>query len=352
MALQHKPNTPPDWFKILGVSFLMVVAINETTLASEPAPEITIDIVEFEGWRTARLSNGEVELSIPLDIGPRIISFRLVDGENVFKVYDDQIGTSGEDEWVIRGGHRLWVAPEDGDRTYVPDNDPVNFEVLGRNRFLISGRPDPTFGLVKEIEIELPLEGTKVEVLHRIRNTSSESTRLAPWALSVMAPGGLEFIPLPQEAVHLEEMQGPGVERFAPKYGMAFWPYANIDDPRFTIETELITVRQDPEAEAETKIGLATALGVASYANRGALFIKRFPYDPAASYPDFGSNYETYTNDAMLEMESLGPLVELGPDETTIHSETWELIDLGDVRLNFEEPAQAFESVRSLMELE
>ena len=55
------------------------------------------------------------------------------------------------------------------------------------------------------------------------------------------------------------------------------------------------------------------------------MFIKRFPYEPDAAYPDFGCNFEVYTNGDILELESLGPLQELRPGRQLTHTELWSL---------------------------
>src|SRR5262249_54312551 len=77
-----------------------------------------------------RPSNPDAELVITLDVGPRVISYKLTGGKNVFKEFSDQLGKSGEKDWVARGGHRLWTAPEDLTRTYAPDNGPVKYQEL------------------------------------------------------------------------------------------------------------------------------------------------------------------------------------------------------------------------------
>ncbi|MGB9809934.1 MAG: hypothetical protein ACPLSA_07860, partial [Caldanaerobacter sp.] len=46
-----------------------------------------------------------------------------------------------------------------------------------------------------------------------------------------------------------------------------------------------------------------------------------------ATYPDFGVSFETYTNDWMLEIETLSPLTKLKPGETVEHVEEWELYE-------------------------
>src|SRR5713226_1650682 len=90
---------------------------------------VEIEKINFKGWPNSyRMTNGEVELVVTGDVGPRIIRYGFVGGQNIFKEYADQIGKTGEKEWQIRGGHRLWVGPEDLTRTYALDNGPVEYK--------------------------------------------------------------------------------------------------------------------------------------------------------------------------------------------------------------------------------
>src|SRR5215471_3976088 len=153
----------------------------------------TIEKVEYHGWKNnLRLSNGEAELIITLDVGPRIISYRLANGRNVLKNYEDQLGKTGEKDWQIRGGHRLWAGPEDLTRTYAPDNGPVQHEDLpamepGARGVRLKPAPDAAYGLQKVLDIQVPPTGSRVTVTHHLTNLGPERTTLAPWALSVMA---------------------------------------------------------------------------------------------------------------------------------------------------------------------
>src|SRR5438067_8989288 len=93
---------------------------------------VKIEKVAYQGWPNCyRVSNGEVELIITSDIGPRIMRFAFAGGQNLFKEYPETLGKSGEKKWQLRGGHRIWSAPEDDPRTYAPDNGPVHIEVKG-----------------------------------------------------------------------------------------------------------------------------------------------------------------------------------------------------------------------------
>ena len=91
------------------------------------------EIISFHGWHnTLRLANEDMELFVTTDIGPRILVYKTPLGDNVLKTFDDQLGSSGELEWRIRGGHRLWLAPEDPTLSYHLDNGPAAWTGLGR----------------------------------------------------------------------------------------------------------------------------------------------------------------------------------------------------------------------------
>src|SRR4051794_41449809 len=72
-----------------------------------------MDLVEFGGWPDCiRLTGGAVELIVTTAVGPRIISARRADGENVLWVDPDAAGLTGGDEWrSYGGGPRLVSAP-------------------------------------------------------------------------------------------------------------------------------------------------------------------------------------------------------------------------------------------------
>jgi hypothetical protein len=71
--------------------------------------------------------------------------------------------------------------------------------------------------------------------------------------------------------------------------------------------------------------GIFNSAGWGAYYSRGALFIKRATPLANARYPDFGCNFEIFTNPEFLELETLSPIVELAPGESASHTEIWEL---------------------------
>lgn len=273
--------------------------------------------LKHAGWEhNLQLVNDRVEIIISLDVGPRILSYKTPRAENVLKNYPDQMGTSGETKWMIRGGHRFWIAPEDEILSYVPDNLPVNHELTGPNSVrLVNSGVDP-WKIKKEMHISLAENSSEVTILHRATNEGTESVEIATWGLSVMVPGGLEIIPLPPLGQHPRDL--------LPNRLMVAWPYTDLADPRWRFGESFITLRQTEES-APTKLGLAHKQQWVGYLTRDALFIKTFDYEEGAVYPDLGCNFETFTNSEMLEIESLSPLKKLAPGESVSHTERWYL---------------------------
>lgn len=273
--------------------------------------------LNYHGWpHSCRLTNNTVELVLLADVGPRIIRFGFLGQENEFKEYPELAGQMGGDQWRIYGGHRLWHAPESNPRTYLPDNGPVEVEEH-RDFVRLIQSAEPGNGIQKEMDVHLAPQGARVQVTHRLRNQGPWPVRLAPWALSVMAPGGCAIAPLPPYGAHGAHL--------LPTSSLALWPYTDMQDPRWHWGTRHLLLRQDPESATPQKAGLNTPDGWVAYARNGHLFVKRFHYEREGVYPDLGSSVELFTNGDMLEVETLAPLAELAPGAQAEHVERWSL---------------------------
>lgn len=301
---------------VLGISLLLAISVQ--------GAEITLEKAQYAGWENnIRLTNGTVELIITLDVGPRILRYGFVNEENVFWEKTDHLGGTGEKEFRLRGGHRLWHAPEIPSRTYYPDNGPVTAEKLSANSVRVRAATEVPAYVIKEMDVSMAPDTGRVTVVHRIINVGPWPIELASWGLSVMAPGGLEIIPLPKKTPHPQAL--------LPEFPLVTWSYTDLADSRFTFGTRHILVQQDKKGP--NKLGLTLTTGWAAYLRNGYLFAKSVPYQPGATYPDMGCNYETWTNQDMLEMETLGPLQSLEPGKACQHTEHWGLFKgIGDVK--------------------
>jgi len=277
---------------------------------------VRLEKIVYGGWENSlRISNRTVDAVVTTDVGPRVIRYGFIGQQNEFCEVENDRGETGREEWKMYGGHRLWHSPENNPRTYQPDNSPVDWKEIPGG---VSLRQEVEIltGIRKEMEITLAGEGSAVSLLHRLTNHGSWPVELAAWAITVMAPGGREVIP--------QARKGSGL---LPDRLISLWPYTRLDDPRVHWGDRYIIIDQDSSAAEAFKIGLPNPAGWAAYFNRGRLFLKRYRHQTRAQYPDYGVSYETYTNDFMLEMETLSPLTLLEPGESVEHGEVWELYD-------------------------
>jgi hypothetical protein len=276
-----------------------------------------MDIVSYGGWdRCARFTIGKTELFVTLDVGPRIIRLAAKDGPNELKEYADQMGRTGGEKYRSYGGHRLWIGPEDEIRTMQPDNGAVEHGSGGQWEAFRS-KPDK-FLMQKEIAIALDKKRKAFRIRHRIYNRGAYDVKLAPWSITVMDEGGECLVP------HASFQPHP--QRLLPVRPLVLWSYTRLDDPRYTLGPGLIRLRHDPKGSNQ-KIGMPVAQGYAAYANHGNLFLKRFDFQDNVEYPDMGCNFETFTRQDMLEIESLGPMQTVAGGSCAEHFETWYLIE-------------------------
>ena len=293
---------------------------------------VRVEKTEYAGWKNCyRVTNGEVELIVTGDVGPRIIRFAFVGGQNLFKEFPEQLGKTGEEKFQLRGGDRVWKAPEDPIATWAPDNVPVEIQVTPTG--LIAREPvEPLTKLQKEIEVSMAASGTSVKVSHRIINHSLFPLEFAPWALTMMAQGGVAISGFPPRGKHPINLEATNP--------LVMWAYTNLADPRWKFTKKYLTLRQDPNNSEAEKLGMFNPDTWAAYLLHEEAFIKRTKADVSKTYPDFGCSFETFTNNDFLEVETLGPLTKLSPGKIVEHVEHWALFrnvkisDLTDEQLD------------------
>lgn len=269
-----------------------------------------METVSYAGWSCARFEAHGTEALVTLDVGPRILRLAPLGGRNMLHEVPEEAGLVGGGGFRAYGGHRLWTSPEDLERTYAPDNEAVRFEVDG----WLSAAPDAT-GLRRSLRLSATSTGWRVD--HRLVNDGDRTVDVAPWALTVMAPGGTCAFP--------QEPHVPHGESLLPVRPLVLWAYTEMDDPRWSWGRRVVRLRQDP-SRGPQKAGARVRAGIAAYGLGGWTFVKRFPYVEGAAYPDDGCNFEVFTREDMLEVESLGPLGALPPGGECFHTELWGLV--------------------------
>jgi len=289
----------------------MVVSMSMASAA------VKVEKTEYKGWPNCyRVSNGDVDLIVTSDVGPRVIRFGFPGGQNLFKEYPEQLGKKGEQQFQLRGGHRVWKAPEDPVATWAPDNAPVHVEILADG--LTATEPvEPLTGLQKEISVHMAPSGSRVTVMHRIANKSLFPLEFAPWALTMMAQGGMAVTGFPPRGHHPANLEATNP--------LVMWAYTDLSDPRWKFTRKYMSLRQDPNNSEAQKLGLFNPNTWVAYLLHGEVFVKATAANPAAVYPDFGCSFETFTNNEFLEIETLGPMTKVAVNKSVEHVERWSL---------------------------
>ncbi len=278
--------------------------------------------------RCIKITNQSIELFVTVDFGPRVIRFSKVGGNNVFfEDLSDSVNQKGLEDlfaekygadkgvWHIRGGHRLWTSPEIMPRNYYPDNEPVSYRKTSDGA--VFSPPEQSWTHFKtEIEIKMSENSDEVTLNHKITNNGAFAAEFAPWAITVFNKGGKEIIPLSDKDTAL-----------LPNRFFSFWSYSDIKDKRLYLGDKFVCLSQDENEFKPFKMGINNVSGRAAYRTAdGDLFIKYFPYKEGSVYPDGGMNFETYTSELILEIETLGELKSVQPNESACHTETWKFI--------------------------
>ena len=267
-------------------------------MAASPLPSVSIE-------------NQFLRVDYLTTTGPRIIGLyaKGADG-NLLAETPEVHWSTPHGEYYLRGGHRLWTAPEDP--FYTCPEDRLNV-ITEKDKVILRGEVDVS-GLEKEISF--CLDENHVLLTHRVTWHGKEPIELAPWAITQLRLGGMAILPQ------------PGLNGLLPNRHVVLWPYSQINDERVALHDDLILI-YGRAAEHAFKIGNYDSHGWVACLLGNVLFVKRFSVDTLQNYPDMGCNVEVYVKDVCLELETLGALRMLNPNESVTLNETWE-VSLGE----------------------
>ena len=286
---------------------------------------MSMTTIGYAGHEAVQLDAGAVRIVATTSVGPRVLALHSGDSANAFAELPGMtLPCPGSDPIHLRGGHRLWAAPEDPRVTYRPDDDPVIVsEIPGGVR--LATKPDPVAGTSRETSITVT-GPERLRLEYRVVNTADHPQRLAAWAITMMAPLGRAWLPfLPGEF----DLGG-----FQAQRNIALWSYSRTDDPRFILGDGAIEVRSSiiPQHQGlgSFKVGTSLRRGWMAHWRDGLLFVKRAGHDESRPYADMGASAQVYTHAEFTELETLGPLMDLAPGEAAVHAEDWEVQAVGE----------------------
>jgi hypothetical protein len=257
---------------------------------------------------SAFLENEFLRLEYLRTSGPRIIGLyaKGVEG-NLLAETPDVHWETPNGEYYLRGGHRLWTAPENPFYT-CPEN---GLNVIEGYNVVTLQSPVDAAGLEKEIAIRL--DGNCVHLLHRVTWHGEQPIELAPWSITQLRLDGMAILPFSNR------------KGLLPNRNLVFWPYSQIEDDRFELHDDLALLYGQAKGFA-FKIGNFNSYGWIAYTSGDSLFVKRFVAKEIDKYPDLGCNVEAYVKDTCIELESLGAMKLLNKNEIVTLDESWEIL--------------------------
>jgi hypothetical protein len=305
---------------------------------------------EFLGWQGVHLDNGVIRAVAVPDIGGRVLQFWLGDHAYLFVNHslagllftpEENWGDGTISSWKNYGGNKTWPAPQgwDGPDQWAGPPDPVldsgRFQVLAAepDRVVVQSPPDPRTGL--QITRELKLEsGTARATMRRtMRNISQRRVRWSLWDVTQMECGtGRGTV---RDGCWMTVPINPN-SRFPGGYALQ---YGAVDNPQWRTEQPgIFGIEYTGELG---KVGLDSQAGWVAFSDTHDewAFVHQFPIQPDAAYPDNGATVEVWTHGPgiaagvdfgqpqlhghFMEMEVLGPLVELAPGEEISADVIW-----------------------------
>jgi hypothetical protein len=273
--------------------------------------------MDYYGMPTIALENVHLRIEALSQAGPRLVrAFVQGNRENIFAELPGLKIDTPYGPFTMKGGHRLWHAPEAMPRTYIPDDLGLNSTVKDQT-MILTGSVESFSNIQKQMTIELMETRPGIKISHTLTNHNAWPVELACWGITQLPLGGIAILPQP---VLPADSSG-----LLPNRALVLWPYTKWKDTRLYLDDDLVLVKGEAQDSA-LKIGYANFSGWAGYLRNSVLFLKRFETPSSSPYPDMGCNVEVYANHLFLELETLGSLVKLLPFQSITITETWEFI--------------------------
>jgi len=304
------------------ISLVLLTAVGIMALCAHAEAKVTVQRITYSGWVDSyRLTAGLYSLVVVPEIGGRIMEYSL-DGRNVIWENREEYGRIYPitKEWHNYGGYKTWVAPQDS-WGWPPDPmldfGKANVEVLQNPKGLpvlkVIGCPSLSTGVVFTKEIVLNESG-EVLLTQRMHDIGGKSVTYSVWDVTQVRTPCFVAFPVKSDS------------RFPD--GISYIMAESRNSRQFNVRDGLCITNYLGEVG---KIGSDTDGPWMIWFKSDLAYVKLFGPMEKAQYPDGGCSAEVFTSDARLgyvEMEILGPLVQLEPGKQTELIERWRILKL------------------------
>jgi hypothetical protein len=301
-------------------------------------------VVTFYGYDDClELRNSTTIVTLCPAAGGRVLRYA-VNGKNVLYL------PPGSEGWQFEPGvkkGKMYAGRFDfGPEKMVGQRDELwmgrwSAQITGDRSARMTSKIDARNGVQLIRDFELDRDSSYLRCTQTIHNVSDREVSYCHWSRTFAIGGGIAVVPRSERARFPS-----GYVLYEPGDKIQFKP----DDPNVIVQDDAVIVSGPPEFP---KLGFDSYEGwIAYYAPTDQLFVKRY-----ASHRDRGYNEIAgltasvwYPNDAMVEVEPIGPAENLSPGESANFDEHWWLLEAkfpeGDRVINFDELKQTVMRLR------
>ncbi len=285
--------------------------------ANPPPTPVKVTPENYGGWKNAfRVRNATAEFVVVPQIG-RVMSFRFLDGENVFwedRSLDGKSGDPSGREWVNFGGDKTWPAPEGdwgkhtGYKEWMPppgfDGAPSTGEGQGTT-IVLTTAIDPFYGVRAVRRIWLEGDKPELTITTTYERVSGSPAKVGVWIITQFKNPERVYVPLASNST----------------FENGFYTFPGPPWPQLTKTNGTVVIARDSQASHKMACDGDRLLWVGKEAM--CLVVSR--RSAGGDYPDRGASAEVYTNPdpkPYVELEMLGPLstMKVGDKITQVNS--------------------------------
>ncbi|WP_437202179.1 hypothetical protein [Planctomicrobium sp. SH664] len=270
--------------------------------------------IDFFGYTDCVvLKNERTRVILCHQAGGRILEYSL-DGKNALVLKPGTEGTLTDmsagrfdigPEYLVPRRPKLWT----GEWTVT---------LTGPRQARLTSQIDEAVGVRLIRDITLDEQTSRLRVVQTVENVSSEPKYWCHWSRTFAPTGGVVVVPLsqpsrlPRQFIMYEEK---GYVNFLPS------------DPHIVLRDNLLQIVAPPR---RPKSGFDSTAGWLAYLEpNGLLFLKQFAVNPNAVYDDvMGISAAVYYPDSyFVELEPVGPRMNLPPGGSDSFTEIWSLAE-------------------------
>ncbi|RYX81774.1 DUF4380 domain-containing protein [bacterium] len=325
LAARAQPSTA---FPFAAPSFANPTASSLLCINGECQP--VISTTTYFGRPAYRLTNGKDEAVIVPALG-RVMRYGKVGGPNL--LWNSPTFSGLDWGWKNYGGDKTWLAPQSywgvmSDKGWPPDSAidgaPHEAEVVTGGKLKMVSGTSKTSGIRVERIMGFNDAG-EFEIQQSAIKTAGSPLRVGLWSVSQSVPAQAVFVPTSPDS----------------PYANGFFRFETKGKKQSAVVEDGL-LRLEPKSEGEgQKFGIDSPVAAIASVSDGVAWVQKSA-KPDGQYPDgvekHGFPVEVYINGTpkayYVELEMLGPLVNMVKGQKMTHTVRWSLHDLPSRDLN------------------